>query len=71
MKITHAEITPLPKSFLDPMPEVIATFEDGHRKSLFWFYPDEISFSPSEFIGLTEEDARSLYHKKDIAYLQS
>lgn len=33
MKITHAEIGPMPKSFLDPMPEV--------------------------------------YHKKDVAYLQS
>jgi hypothetical protein len=75
MKITSATITPMPRpmpmGMFDPMPEVVATFEDGSTKTLFSFYPDEISFLPSEFIGLTEEDAMSLRHRKDVSFLQS
>jgi hypothetical protein len=56
---------------LDPMPEVIVTFEDGSTKTLFSFYPDEVSFHESEFVGLTEQEARGLFHKKDVAYLQA
>ena len=33
-------------------------FNNGDEKTLFEFYPDEISFKESEFIGLTEESAR-------------
>jgi hypothetical protein len=75
MKIINAIITPMPRpmpqGMFDPMPEVIATFEDGSTKSLFPFYPDEIMFQASEFIGLTEEEAMDLRHSKDVAYLQS
>ena len=71
MKIISCEITAMPKGWFDPMPKVIATFEDGTMKELFEFYPDEISFSAKEFIGLTEEDARHLKFKKDKNYLQS
>jgi hypothetical protein len=75
MKITTATITsmprPMPLGMFDPMPEVIATFEDGSIKTLFSFYPDEVSFTPSEFTGLTEEEAHSLFQKKDTAYLRS
>ncbi len=75
MKIISAIITamprPMPQGMFDPMPEVIATFEDGSTKSLFPFYPDEILFQASEFIGLTEEEAHALRHRKDVAYLQS
>jgi len=75
MKIKSVTITsmprPMPLGMFDPMPEVIATFEDGSTKSLFSFYPDEVSFRESELIGLTEEDAHSLFHKKDTAYLRS
>jgi hypothetical protein len=53
------------------MPEVIATFEDGSTKTLFSFYPDEVSFHASEFVGLTEQEARALFHQKDTAYLRS
>ena len=70
MKIISAIITkmprPMPHGMFDPMPEVIATFEDGSSKSLFSFYPDEISLRASEFIGLTEEEARALRHKRDV-----
>ena len=75
MKITDAFITPMPRpmpeGMFDPMPEVIATFEDGSKKSLFSFFPDEISFRPSEFVGLTEQEAHSLFQQKDTSYLRS
>jgi hypothetical protein len=75
MKIRSAIITPMPRpmplGMFDPMPEVIATFEDGSTKSLFSFYPDEVSFRSSEFTGLTEEEAHSLFQQRDTAYLRS
>ena len=75
MKILSVTITdmprPMPQGMLDPMPEVIATFEDGSTKTLFSFYPDEVSFRASEFIGLSEEEAHSLFQQKDTAYLRS
>jgi len=75
MKITHAIISPMPRpmpeGMFDPMPEVTATFEDGSTKSLFSFYPDEVSFRASEFTGLTEEEAHSLFQRKDRSYLRS
>lgn len=61
----------MPKSLFDPMPQVHATFEDGKEKMLFDYYPDEISFTASEFVGLTEDEARHLKFKKDKRYLQS
>ena len=75
MKITSAIITPMPRpmpeGMFDAMPEVVATFEDGTTKTLFSFYPDEITFRASEFIGLTEEEANALRQRKDVAFLKS
>ncbi len=75
MRIKSATITamprPLPQGMFDPMPEVVATFEDGTTKVLFSFYPDEISFRAEEFIGLTEPEARALRQRRDTAFLQS
>lgn len=71
MKITAAHITALPQSIFDPMPEVIVTLEDGSTRKLFSYYPDEISFTASEFLGLTVAQAHELRHRKDVAYLQS
>ena len=62
---------PMPEGMFDPMPEVIATFEDGSTKTLFSFYPGEISFKASEFTGLTEEEAHTLRQQRDTAYLRS
>lgn len=53
------------------MPRVLATFDDGARKELFDFYPDEITFDEGELVGLTEAEARALRRGKDIAYLRS
>ena len=71
MKIISAFITPMPRpmphGMFDPMPEVIATFENGSTKSLFSFYPDEVSFRASEFIGLTEEEAREVKAERGVS----
>ena len=75
MKIKSVTITPIPRpmpqGMFDPMPEVIATLEDGTTKTLFSFFPDEVSFRASEFVGLTEEEAHSLFQQKDTAYLRA
>jgi hypothetical protein len=73
-RITRFEMTmprPKPLGLFDPMPIVTATFDDGSRKELFSFYPDEIQFGEGELVGLTEAEARDLRRKKDVAYLRS
>jgi len=70
-RIIHAEVGPMPRGLFDPMPKVTATFDDGTKKVLFEFYPDEINFCPTEFEGLTERGAHELRSKKDVAYLRS
>jgi hypothetical protein len=55
----------------DPMPQVNVKFNNGTEKTLFEFYPDEISFKESEFVGLTEESARRMKFEKDKRYIQS
>lgn len=62
---------PMPEGMFDAMPEVRVQFDDGNEKTLFEFYPDEISFTESEFIGLTEKQANGLRLEKDKKYLQS
>jgi hypothetical protein len=62
---------PMPEGMLDSMPSVKVQFNNGEEKVLFEFYPDEIFFSESEFIGLTEESAHRLRFKKDVKYIQS
>jgi len=71
MKITGARITRLPKCFGDPLPVVWVTLDDGHEERLFEYYPDEISFDPQEFTGLTMSEARALKVKKDVDFLRS
>ena len=50
--------------------EVLVTFEDDSFLTLFSYYPDELSFTEDEFIGLTVQEALSLVHKKDKEYLR-
>jgi len=73
--IVRCEIGPIPRpmptGMLDPMPKVKVQLDNGEEKDLFEFYPDEIDFMESEFIGLTEDEAHQLRIKKDIQYLQS
>lgn len=70
-KIVSARITPLPQKIGDRLPEVWVTFEDGSEQMIFTYYPDEITFLESDFVGLTEEEARTLKFGRDRAYLQS
>lgn len=62
---------PMPEGMLDSMPQVKVQFDDGGEKILFEFYPDELSLTEDEFIGLTEKQAHELRMKKDIEFLQS
>ena len=62
---------PLPEGMLDKMPEVNVILSNGEEKILFEFYPDELSFTEAEFIGLTEEMAHRMKFEKDVKYIQS
>lgn len=72
MKITTARIHPenyQPYSL--ELPSVFVTTEDGVETKLFSYYPDEISFTPEEFVGLTIKQAKQLHYDKDVAYLRA
>lgn len=62
---------PKPEGLFDKMPLVKVQFDNGEEKELFEFYPDELSFTENEFIGLTKEEGRQLKFEKDLQYLQS
>lgn len=71
-KVTKCRITDQPKELFDPMPQVFVTLEGETEETfLFMYYPDEISFTPSELIGLTIDECRSLFTKKDKEFLLS
>ena len=70
-KIKTASISEMPLKITDPPPWVTVDYEDGTAEKLFSFYPDEISFSPSEFVGLTREESFQLVYRKDKAFLQA
>lgn len=65
MKVISARVTRDPYNLLDPIPEVYVTTEDGNEEFLFDYYPEEISFTPKELIGLTIEEC---YHLKNTKY---
>ena len=71
MRIVKARITEMPKAFGDPMPRVMVCGADEEEHFLFDYYPDEISFTADEFVGLTVDEARQRKFKKDKHYLQS
>lgn len=71
-KIVKARITALPRSLDDPLPEVWVLLEgEDTEQLLFKYYPDEIRFEPSEFVGLTIDEALTLKGRKDRAFLRS
>lgn len=69
MKVVSARITKMPDELFDPMPQVYVTMENGKEQFLFDYYPDEISFTPNEFVGLTIEECRHLKFQKDRRFL--
>ena len=50
---------------------MMAEMSDGTEITLFCYYPDEISFSVSEVVGLTKSEAGQLFVRKDSGYLRS
>jgi hypothetical protein len=70
-RIVSCEIGPWPKVLGDTLPEVRATFDDGTVRTLFRFYPDELTFDAGEFIGLTAAEATRLWFERDRAFLKS
>lgn len=75
MKIVKAEIIKKKEAFgnilFSSEYKLRAELEDGTITDVFSYYPDELHFSPEEFIGKTIEEAKEIKIKKDIAYLQS
>jgi hypothetical protein len=61
----------MPEGMFDSMPEVKVQLSNGERMSLFTFYPDEISFTESEMIGLSVDQAKRRKFEKDVRFLQS
>lgn len=53
------------------MPVVTVTLDNDEKVEIFQYYPDEVSFTEDEFVGLTEAEARDLHRKKDVAFLKS
>jgi len=70
VRIEYSIPRPKPAGLFDQMPVVRAIFDDGSRKDLFSFFPDEIQFDEGELVGLTEWEAHALRSRKDAAYLR-
>lgn len=62
---------PFPLGVTDPLSMVKIQLNTGEQMILFDFYPDELSFSESDFIGLTIDLARRLKFEKEIYNLRS
>lgn len=50
---------------------IFVTLDSGETKRLGGYFPDELRFEESEFVGLTFEQANQLMRERDIAYLRS
>jgi hypothetical protein len=71
MKVVSARITAMPEELFDPMPQVYVTMENGRERFLYDYYPDEISFTPEEFVGKTIKECITLKYEKDKRFLTS
>ena len=69
--VVSARITAMPRQLGDPLPEAWVTLEDGTETKAFDFYPDEITFTAEELVGLTLEECRVFKFGRDRSYLQS
>mgnify|MGYP007047043593 CR=1 FL=1 len=69
--IKRATVDPAPRSLWDDPPKVTVELEDGTVEVLFTFFPEEISFTEDELIGMTVKEARDLKVQKDLAHLRS
>ncbi len=78
--VIDCRIIPPQKNWSDPLihssqaqhqATVLGDMSDGQTLVLFRYFTDELTFTPSELIGLTQDEAVELFHKKDIEYLRS
>ena len=51
--------------------KAVAVMDDGSEEIVVHWFSDELSFAPSDFVGLTVDEARDLKQERDIAYLRS
>lgn len=65
-RIILCEITTL--GFIN---EVDVMYDNGLIETVLRYYPDELSFTERDFLGLTKDEAMELYRRMDIAYLRS
>lgn len=71
-KIRAVRIIPSDPSNHAYMAKVMVVYDGSETEDrLFEYFDDELTFKSDEFVGLTEQEARDLYRRKDIAYLQS
>lgn len=68
-RVVEAEI--VKSTGLGSKAKVVCLFDTGYKEVVVDYFEDELSFYPSEFVGLTKEGCFDLFRKKDIAYLQS
>lgn len=47
------------------------TVEGGLTEAIYIYYPDELTFTEQEFVGLTKKEAKDLCHQRDVQYLRS
>lgn len=67
MRIALCEIT-----FVRYQCLVHVILEDGsYHDSIITYFPDELSFSASQFIGKTIDEACEYKRRRDVAYLRS
>jgi len=73
-KITAVRLQPAP-DLLPGVPSghiaATATLDDGAEVELFGYYTDELSFTEAELTGLTVQEARDLFIRRDTEYLRS
>jgi len=73
-KIIHATIIPSDSDKGRYQATLRATFEGGRgveEDNVLSWYDDELTFTESEFIGLTRAEVVELFYAKDLAYIQS
>lgn len=51
--------------------KIVATLEDESIVPIFEYYCDELSFTESQFVGMTVNEAKTACTAADIEYLQS
>ena len=69
-RITAAHITPYLSKISDPLPRVLVAVDGESKWELFEFFPDEIYFTPDEFVGLSISKAWHLKRVRDSEYLK-